>query len=56
MRKDDAPETTITPSGVLHEEITSPFSKGKWKKTVDALTLSMIFVTPILYLIALIMT
>ncbi len=56
MTKDDTPEQTITISGVPDEEVVCPFSKGKWKKAGDALVFFMLFVTPFLFLIALIMT
>jgi len=56
MAKNKAPDQTITLSGVPDEEIVCPFSRGKWKKAGDALVLFMLFVTPILFLIALITT
>ena len=56
MSEDEAPEPTITLSGVPNDEVVCPFSKGKWKKASDALVLFMLFVTPFLFLIALIMT
>ncbi len=56
MTENEAPEPTVTISGVTHEEIVCPFSHGKWKKAGDALVFFMLFVTPVLFLIALIMT
>jgi hypothetical protein len=56
MTKSKAPEKPFTLSGVREEEIVCPFSKGKWKKAGDALVFFMLFVTPILLLIALIST
>ena len=56
MTKDDTPEQNITLSGVPDDEIVCPFSKGKWKKAGDALVFFMLFVTPFLFLISLIMT
>jgi hypothetical protein len=56
MTKEEPPEQTITLSGVPDEEIVCPFSKGKWTKAGDALIFFMLFVTPILFLIALVMT
>jgi len=56
MTKDEAPEQTVTLSGLPDEEIVCPFSIGRWKKAGDALVFFMLFVTPILFLIALIMT
>ncbi|MBY8998283.1 MAG: hypothetical protein KGD60_11150 [Candidatus Thorarchaeota archaeon] len=56
MTKDEASEQTIILSGVPNEEIVCPFSKGKWKKTGDALVFFVLFVTPVLFLIAIIMT
>ena len=49
-------DESITLSGVPEEEICCPFSEGKWKKAGDALVFFMLFVTPILFLIALITT
>ena len=56
MTKDEAPEKILTLSGVPQEENVCPFSKGKWKKAGDALVFFMLFVTPVLFLIALIST
>lgn len=56
MTEEEASETTITLSGVPQEEIVCPFSKGKWKRVGDALVFFMLFVTLVLFLIALIMT
>ncbi|MFX1559008.1 MAG: hypothetical protein ACFFBL_00295 [Promethearchaeota archaeon] len=55
MTEDD-PESTIIISGVTHEEIVCPFSQGKWKKASDALVFFVLFITPVLFLIALITT
>ncbi|MFW9807117.1 MAG: hypothetical protein ACFFFK_10355 [Candidatus Thorarchaeota archaeon] len=38
------------------EEIVCPFSQGKWKKVSDALVFFMLFVTPILWIIAIVIT
>ena len=56
MTEDETPEPTVTISGVPDEEIVCPFSTGKWKRAGDALVFFMLFVTPILFLIALITT
>ena len=56
MSEDESPEETLTLSGVPSEEIVCPFSKGKWKKAGVALVFFMLFVTPILFLIAIITT
>ncbi|MHA2397136.1 MAG: hypothetical protein ACXAC0_10565 [Candidatus Thorarchaeota archaeon] len=56
MTKHEDPETTLTLSGVPQDGIVCPFSKGKWKKAGDALVFFMLFVTPILFLIAFITT
>jgi hypothetical protein len=56
MAKEEAPDQTFALSGVPDEEIVCPFSRGKWKKVGDTLVFFMLFVTPILFLIALITT
>jgi hypothetical protein len=56
MVEEDTPKRTITVTGVPHEEVICPFSQGRWKKAGDALVFFMLFVTPVLFLIALIMT
>ena len=56
MSEDESPVETLTLSGVPNEEVVCPFSTGKWKKAGDALVFFMLFVTPILWLIALIST
>jgi hypothetical protein len=56
MSDDETPEETLTLSGVQNEEIVCPFSSGMWKKAGDALVFFMLFVTPILWLLALITT
>ena len=56
MTEDEAPDATITISRVTHEEPICPFSKGKWKKVGDALVFFMLFVTPVLFLVALVLT
>ena len=56
MNEDDSPEQTITISGVPEDQVVCPFSRGKWKKVGDALVFFMLFVTPFLFLIALVMT
>lgn len=56
MTEGENPEPTITLTGVPDEEVVCPFSKGKGKKAGDALVFFMLFVTPFLFLIALIMT
>ncbi len=56
MSKEDSPEYTIRRTGVPHEEVVCPFSNGKWKRVGDALVFFMLFVAPVLFLIALILT
>jgi hypothetical protein len=56
MSGEEVPEESITLSGVPHEEVVCPFSEGRWKLAGDALVLFMLFVTPILFLIAIIIT
>jgi hypothetical protein len=56
MTEDESPEKTIKLSGVPNEEAVCPFSCGKWKRAGDALVFFMLFVTPFLFLLALIMT
>jgi hypothetical protein len=56
MIEDDTSKTTIKLSGLDHEERVCPFNNGPWKKVGDALVFFMFFVTPILFLITLIIT
>ncbi len=56
MTEDEAPEKTIKLSRAPNEEAVCPFSGGKWKRAGDALVFFMLFVTPFLFLLALIMT
>ena len=56
MSEDELKESTITVAGMTHDELSCPFSRGKWKKVGDALVFFMLFVTPVLFLVALIMT
>ena len=56
MTEEDTPEPALTLSGVTHKEMICPFSSGKWKRVGDALVLFMLFIAPILFLIALITT
>ena len=56
MRDNEDTGPTITLSGAHQEQAVCPFSKGLWKKAGDALVLFMLFVTPILFLVALFMT
>ncbi len=56
MTEDGSPERTIMLSGVIGEETICPFSKGRWKKIGDAVVFFMLFVTPVLFLLAILMT
>ena len=56
MSEDESPAPTVTLSGVPDEEVACPFSKGRGKKVGDALVFFMLFIAPILFLIALIQT
>jgi hypothetical protein len=56
MTEDEGFEKTISIAEQISEEIYCPFSRGKWKKAGDALVFFMLFVTPLLWLIALIAT
>ena len=56
MSEDELKESTITVAGTTHDELSCPFSRGKWKKVGDALVFFMLFVIPVLFLVALIMT
>lgn len=56
MTDEDTPEPTMTISGVNHNEIICPFSSGKWKRFGDALVFFVLFIAPILFLIAIITT
>ena len=53
MSEDESLEETLTLSGVPSEEVVCPFSTDKWKKAGDVVVFFMLFVTPILFLIAL---
>jgi hypothetical protein len=56
MSHDDIPDEIMTLSGVPDEEVVCPFSKGRGKKVGDALVFFMLFIAPILFLIAIIQT
>ncbi|MHA3962268.1 MAG: hypothetical protein AM325_001905 [Candidatus Thorarchaeota archaeon SMTZ1-45] len=56
MTDDETPKVTMMLPGVSHEEVTCPFSKGRLKRIGDALVFFMLFVTPILFLLALLTT
>ena len=56
MTDDDAQEQTLMLSDIPEDGIVCPFSRGKWKRAGDALVFFMLFITPILFLIAIITT
>ncbi len=56
MTGDETPKTTVLLSSIPSEAATCPFSKGRWKKVGDALVFFMLFVTPILFLLSLLIT
>jgi len=56
MSEDENPTLILTLSGVPDEEVACPFSEGLGKKVGDALVFFMLFIAPILFLIALIQT
>ncbi len=56
MTEDKPPERAIMLSGVISEEAICPFSKGRWKKVGDAVVFFMLFVTPVLFLLAILIT
>jgi hypothetical protein len=56
MQDKDSQEQSLVVSGWSYEQMTCPFSHGSWEKTGDALVFIMLLITPLLFLIALIMS
>ncbi|MFW9832921.1 MAG: hypothetical protein ACFFEK_02915 [Candidatus Thorarchaeota archaeon] len=56
MTEDGSFKKTISIAGQISEENYCPFSRGKWKRAGDALVFFMLFVTPLLWVISLIVT
>ncbi len=55
MPEEEVYETTINLQDVSDDSVVCPFSVGRWKKVGDTLVLFMLFVMPVLYLIAILM-
>ena len=56
MKEEENSELSVPLTEVTHERTVCPFSEGKWKRVGDALVFFILFVTPVLFLIAIITT
>ena len=56
MSNNEEHEHTVVIPENPHKEIVCPFTQSKWKKVSDALVFFMLFITPILWIIALVVT
>lgn len=56
MQGKDSQEQSLVVSGMSYEQVNCPFSHGKWKKAGDVLVFTMLFITPLLFLIVFIMS
>ncbi len=56
MTEETAPERILDVPQDIHEAEVCPFTKGMWKKAGDVLIFFMIFISPILFLVSLLIT